>query len=622
MKRGFTLVELLAVIIIIGIIFAITFPLITNNIKISEERAYNLQIEQIIKATKDMIVKDLIEIPNDEKSITIYISELKRNGLLPIEMTNPKTKKIISNTSNVVITRTGNSYKYDVNIEDLNEESTTNQNEDAPIIRLNGNYVEYVEINTTYDDKGAAAYDKNGNEIDVTRQTKSGVDEVGTIDTSTKNTYKVIYSASDNGYTTTSVRTVVVRDTTAPIIIVPENNTLTQSEINGFNVKEGVYAIDNSNESIVVHSESSLSNRLGTYLILYTAEDSSGNKTSLKRLINVVDEMNLVVKKNGDVLYKYNTETLNEKIIDKQSGMTNIICNNDVKIEETSSGIKLTNLARKKSICNFSDSIATNISNMDDTKNYLLMLDDESFSTRITLQSSKNLLLNLNSKTITYSGSYSDGNNYSILNYGILTIDGNNGVINGENSIKTFDNSRLSINGGTYNYIQALGNSTLSIYNSTNKCTIDQSNCYPILLGDNSSTVLKNVSITSKGKALGLTSSAEASVYDSTFNCTNDGCLWDNSNKTLNIYNTSINSYGYSVRLAGNGILNIYSGTFLGNQNSVIRNDSTSGTINIIQTSSPIYISSLYDSWSPAILNRTSGTININGKQADNCTSS
>ena len=120
MKRGFTLVELLAVIIIIGIIFAITFPLITNNIKISEERAYNLQIEQIIKATKDMIVKDLIEIPNNGESITIYISELKRNGLLPIEMTNPKTKKIISNTSNVVITRTGNSYKYDVNIEDLN----------------------------------------------------------------------------------------------------------------------------------------------------------------------------------------------------------------------------------------------------------------------------------------------------------------------------------------------------------------------------------------------------------------------------------------------------------------------------------------------------------------------
>ena len=95
MKRGFTLVELLAVIIIIGIIFAITFPLITNNIKISEERAYNLQIEQIIKATKDMIVKDLIEIPNNGESITIYISELKRNGLLPIEMTNPKTKKIM-----------------------------------------------------------------------------------------------------------------------------------------------------------------------------------------------------------------------------------------------------------------------------------------------------------------------------------------------------------------------------------------------------------------------------------------------------------------------------------------------------------------------------------------------
>lgn len=289
MKKGFTLVELLAVIIILGAIFAITFPLVTDNIRKSEEKAFNLQKEQIVAAAKDMVIKEYVVIP-DKQSITLYVGELKRKGLLPIKMINAKTKLTISNESNVVISRENNSYSYDVNIIDLEEESTEN-NENAPVIRLNGNYVEYVEINTEYVEKGGTAYSNTGSPLTLNPpQIKLNDNEGGEIDTSKLGTYKLIYSVTDKGLTTTNIRTVVVRDTISPIIYFPENNIVKVSEISGFDVEEGVYAIDNSKGDITVTHESSLSNIPGKYVILYTAKDSSGNTTNAKRVITVVND--------------------------------------------------------------------------------------------------------------------------------------------------------------------------------------------------------------------------------------------------------------------------------------------------------------------------------------------
>lgn len=290
MKKGFTLVELLAVIIILGAIFAITFPLVTDNIRKTEEKAFNLQKEQIIAAAKDMVIKEYVVIP-DKQSITLYVGELKRKGLLPIKMINAKTKLTISNESNVVISRENNSYSYDVNIIDLEEESTEN-NENAPVIRLNGNYVEYVEINTEYVEKGGTAYSNTGSSLPLNLQIKSNDNEGGKIETSKLGTYKLIYSATDdnNGLTTTSIRTVVVRDTIPPVIYFPENNIVKVSELNGSYVEKGVYAIDNSNEGIKVTYVSSLSNVPGKHVILYTAKDPSGNTTNAKRVITVVND--------------------------------------------------------------------------------------------------------------------------------------------------------------------------------------------------------------------------------------------------------------------------------------------------------------------------------------------
>lgn len=287
--KGFTLMELLGSIVIIGIISAITFPIVTGIIVSNEQKAYDLQEEQIKSSAKNMIIQGLISIPNDGESVTISIGEIKRNSLLPITMINPKTKKTISNESTVLITRENNSYIYQVNLLDLSENSVQNQN--APVIRLNGSYIEYIEINTSYNELGAIAFSNTGEELEVGKpQILLNDIEVGSIDVTHFNTYKLIYSITDKGVTTTSIRTVVVRDTISPIISVPTVSQIKVSEVNGFNVDSGVYAIDNSNESITVTSTSTLSNIPGTYVITYMAKDSSNNESNLRRIITVVSD--------------------------------------------------------------------------------------------------------------------------------------------------------------------------------------------------------------------------------------------------------------------------------------------------------------------------------------------
>lgn len=51
-QKGFTLVEVLAVIIILGIVVTIVYPIVVSTIKSSEIKAYNSQIEIIKKAAK------------------------------------------------------------------------------------------------------------------------------------------------------------------------------------------------------------------------------------------------------------------------------------------------------------------------------------------------------------------------------------------------------------------------------------------------------------------------------------------------------------------------------------------------------------------------------------------
>ena len=89
MKKGFTLVELLGVIIILGVIALITFPLVNNSIKNSKEKALEQIIYNIETAAYEYSIKNqLLFSPVYNK---IELSTLTSAGILKENIINPIT---------------------------------------------------------------------------------------------------------------------------------------------------------------------------------------------------------------------------------------------------------------------------------------------------------------------------------------------------------------------------------------------------------------------------------------------------------------------------------------------------------------------------------------------------
>lgn len=120
-KEGFTLVELLAVIVIIGIIYLIVFPSVTSFIDKSKEKSYNIQVDLIEKASKKWVVDNTDELlkkdPYHLNNINLTLTTLKKDGYLQDEfIENPKTKKIM--TGCVVVSYQSNKNQYEYTYED------------------------------------------------------------------------------------------------------------------------------------------------------------------------------------------------------------------------------------------------------------------------------------------------------------------------------------------------------------------------------------------------------------------------------------------------------------------------------------------------------------------------
>ncbi|MBP3461399.1 MAG: prepilin-type N-terminal cleavage/methylation domain-containing protein [Bacilli bacterium] len=94
-KKGFTLVELIAVIVIIAIIATISFQAVNNRIKNSEEKLYETQKNNIIDAAKKYMLENNGKIDSDHiNTICVYISTLQSKGFLDSgKIINPKTKE-------------------------------------------------------------------------------------------------------------------------------------------------------------------------------------------------------------------------------------------------------------------------------------------------------------------------------------------------------------------------------------------------------------------------------------------------------------------------------------------------------------------------------------------------
>ena len=261
--------------------------------------------------------------------------------------------------------------------------------------------------------------------------------------------------------------------------------------------------------------------------------------------------------------------------------MTNIVCNNGVTISMNDNALKLSDVFDDTN-CTMSSSINTTFNNLDDTKNYVLMLKKDTIESKMTVGEKNKVIINLNGQNLTSNGSDSTSA-FGIS--GELSIIGENSSIAGNmNSAEVTKNGILNIDGGSYNSIRALGNSKISIKNAKLNCTNDGNNCYPMLANYNSNVELDNVKAESKGKAAGAVGNSNMIIKNSNFTCTEDNCLYDDSIGKLTILDTKINAYGYAVKLNNSGEVTIKNTKLESKTNNAVTNVGASGKI-IIENS-------------------------------------
>lgn len=95
-NRGFTLVELIAIIVVFVAIFLVSFPALTNVTKSNENQKYDAMIKDLCIAGESYIHSNEEELILPNSKIYVNISSLIEYGNVNKDIINPKTNEIIN----------------------------------------------------------------------------------------------------------------------------------------------------------------------------------------------------------------------------------------------------------------------------------------------------------------------------------------------------------------------------------------------------------------------------------------------------------------------------------------------------------------------------------------------
>ena len=113
-KKGFTLAELLAVIVVLGLIAVITIPVVTKTLSDYKIRLCNQQVGNIEEAARMWGSDNLLTLPDDGETKTIYLEDLQVGGYISKDIKDPvDSSKTIGNIA-INISKNGKKFTYDV----------------------------------------------------------------------------------------------------------------------------------------------------------------------------------------------------------------------------------------------------------------------------------------------------------------------------------------------------------------------------------------------------------------------------------------------------------------------------------------------------------------------------
>lgn len=286
MKNGFTLIELMAAIIILSIISLISVPLVEQTLVNIRKDSYDTQINSIKASAKQWGASHLYDLPlNNGDQLLLTLDQLKSEGFVKKEIFNPRTKEEFENTLEIAIINKNGDYLYLVD-----EEIDSYISPNSPTITVNGKTLTYVDMGSAYSESGVTAKTSSGTPIGTvtTVITRNG-SVVPSVDSSTLSVYTITYSVIDQGITVKTARTVIIRDITPPTFVTFTPTTVTISKNASYDVMSGsIVVTDNSGVTPVLKVSTNLTLGVpGVYKIDYTATDNSGNSTTRQRIVTI-----------------------------------------------------------------------------------------------------------------------------------------------------------------------------------------------------------------------------------------------------------------------------------------------------------------------------------------------
>lgn len=146
-NKGFTLIELIAIMVILVLIFFISFPQILNITKTDEEKKYNNMVDNLCIAGKSYIsanIDDFNGLTTIGNEIELTIQELMDYGNVDKNIKNPKTNNSVMN--DVLVYSVLSDYSLDCKYID-NQNGRDIMLEVGQLIKLDNNK-EYIVVNT------------------------------------------------------------------------------------------------------------------------------------------------------------------------------------------------------------------------------------------------------------------------------------------------------------------------------------------------------------------------------------------------------------------------------------------------------------------------------------------